>query len=369
MKQNFQSGWIKRLASGAAMAALIAGAAVMGAAPSAAQWYVEGQAGANIPNDSELDGTGFNVDAEIDTGAVGLLTIGYDYDSLFRTGLELGYRTGEIDNVGSVSGQGDVDVLTGMINLFFDFDVGQPAFEPFLGFGLGVAQVDADGVNPVNGQTINDDDIGFAGQLLAGLAYNINDNLALTGTYSFLYVPDLEYSLAGGDVESDYSSHSILVGLRYRFAPPPPPPAAQPAAQPAPQAAAPAPPPPPPPAPPPPKEPEPEPIVRNFIVFFDWDRSDITPEAQAILNQAYDFAQRGGVARITATGHADRSGTITYNQGLSERRAAAVRSALVTLGFPSTGIVTDAKGETQPLVQTEDGVREPQNRRVEIILQ
>ena len=79
MSQQFQSSWIKRLASGAALAALIAGGVFTTATPAAAQWYVEGQAGANIPGDSELDGTGFNVDAEIDTGPVGLLTIGYDY--------------------------------------------------------------------------------------------------------------------------------------------------------------------------------------------------------------------------------------------------------------------------------------------------
>ena len=361
---------IKRALRAAPLCVAMLGLSVSVADTAAAQWYVEGQAGAALPGDSELDGNTFDVDAEIDPGLAGLLTIGYDYDSLFRTGLELGYRQGDIDKVGGVDGSGDVDVLSAMINIFYDFDIGQAGLEPFVGLGFGAAQVDADAVNPVNGGTINDDDIGLAGQVLAGLAYNISDTLALTGTYSYLYVPSLEFSFNGSDVDSDYSAHTVLIGLRYSFAPPAPAPAAAPAAQPAAQAVAPAPPPPPPPpAPEPPKEPEPEPIVRNFIVFFDWDQALITPEARGILGQAYDFAQRGGVARIVATGHADRSGTVTYNQKLSARRAAAVREALVNLGFPANGIATEAKGENDPLVPTEDGVREPQNRRVEIVLE
>ena len=69
-----------------------------------------------------------------------------------------------------------------------------------------------------------------------------------------------------------------------------------------------------------------------------------------------------------ATGHADRSGTVKYNLGLSKRRAEAVKKALVQLGITSNEIATVWKGEAEPLVQTKDGVREPQNRRVEIVL-
>ncbi len=65
-------------------------------------------------------------------------------------------------------------------------------------------------------------------------------------------------------------------------------------------------------------------------------------------------------------GHADKSGTATYNVGLSQRRNAAVRAYLETNGIPGGVIATEAFGETAPLVQTADGVREPQNRRVEV---
>ncbi|HAD86247.1 MAG TPA: hypothetical protein DCG48_02695, partial [Rhodospirillaceae bacterium] len=74
------------------------------------------------------------------------------------------------------------------------------------------------------------------------------------------------------------------------------------------------------------------------------------------------------VTRIETTGHADRSGTDAYNLRLSQRRAESVKAELNRLGIPSGEILTRWKGEREPLVQTPDGAREPQNRRVEIIL-
>ena len=65
-------------------------------------------------------------------------------------------------------------------------------------------------------------------------------------------------------------------------------------------------------------------------------------------------------------GHADRSGSDAYNIGLSEERAAAVAEAMVSAGIPANLITSSAEGESNPRVATDDGVREPQNRRVEI---
>ena len=118
--------------------------------------------------------------------------------------------------------------------------------------------------------------------------------------------------------------------------------------------------------------PEPEPATAAvaqgpYLVFFDWDKSDITPEAWATLRQAAEAAQAGGVSTIQVTGHADRSGTDQYNVGLSERRAEAVAGALASLGLDRDEMRLEWKGESVPLVQTADGVREPQNRRVEIV--
>jgi outer membrane protein OmpA-like peptidoglycan-associated protein len=115
--------------------------------------------------------------------------------------------------------------------------------------------------------------------------------------------------------------------------------------------------------------PAPAPQAPSFMVFFDWDRSDLSAQAMTTIQQAAQAFKQRGNARITATGHTDRSGPDDYNMALSLRRANAVKNALVQNGVPANVISVVGKGETQPLVQTADGVREPQNRRVEIVLQ
>jgi OOP family OmpA-OmpF porin len=108
--------------------------------------------------------------------------------------------------------------------------------------------------------------------------------------------------------------------------------------------------------------------VRNYLVFFDFDRSNITADAQRVIEQAASAAKAGNVSRLQLTGHTDRSGSDAYNMALSTRRGEAVKQALVRLGIPAGSIVVISRGESQPLVPTADGVREPQNRRVEIML-
>lgn len=111
------------------------------------------------------------------------------------------------------------------------------------------------------------------------------------------------------------------------------------------------------------------PREQSFLIFFDFDRSQVTPQGEAVIQRAVETYRRGGTARIVATGHADRAGPPEYNQALSERRAEAVRQALTRAGVQSNQISTNARGESQPLVPTADGVREPQNRRVEIVIE
>jgi OmpA-OmpF porin, OOP family len=111
------------------------------------------------------------------------------------------------------------------------------------------------------------------------------------------------------------------------------------------------------------------PREQSFLVFFDFDQATVTQEGQQVIRRAVDNYRRTGTGpRIVATGHADRAGQPDYNMTLSDRRAIAVRQALVAAGIPDTAISTQARGETQPLVPTPDGEREPQNRRVEIAM-
>jgi outer membrane immunogenic protein len=142
---------------------------------------------------------------------------------------------------------------------------------------------------------------------------------------------------------STFTEDIVRVGLNYHFAPPPPPPA--PAAMPAPPPAAP----------------------KVFIVFFDWDKDRITPEGMQIISQAAAAYKSGAPVQIQVTGYTDRSGSPGYNQRLSERRANNVAKALAAQGVPPAQMVVSGRGENDNRVPTANGVREPQNRRVEIV--
>ncbi len=117
-------------------------------------------------------------------------------------------------------------------------------------------------------------------------------------------------------------------------------------------------------APPPPPPPAPQ----SFMVFFDWDSAKLNPQATSVVGQAAAAYKTKGSSRITATGHTDTSGTEAYNMALSLRRANAVKDALVQQGVPATAIAVVGRGEQGLLVQTGPNVREPQNRRVEIVI-
>ena len=102
-------------------------------------------------------------------------------------------------------------------------------------------------------------------------------------------------------------------------------------------------------------------------MFFDFDKYDITSEAASILNSAVTAYANCGTARVMLAGHTDRAGTEEYNMGLAKRRNDSVRSYMTGRGVPAGSITSEAFGETKPRVPTADGVREAQNRRVEVI--
>jgi hypothetical protein len=108
--------------------------------------------------------------------------------------------------------------------------------------------------------------------------------------------------------------------------------------------------------------------ARTYLVFFDWDRADLSARARQVIADAAQNVSHVQVTRIEVNGHADRTGSAAYNQTLSERRAQNVAAELVRNGVPQNIITVQGFGYTRPLVPTGPGVREPQNRRVEIIL-
>ncbi len=102
------------------------------------------------------------------------------------------------------------------------------------------------------------------------------------------------------------------------------------------------------------------------IVFFEWD-SDAPPEsAVQTLNGVIANQKMCEWGSLGVTGHADRSGSDSYNDALSVRRATAVANLLDSLGMPRSVLQVSGKGESEPKVPTADGERNPSNRRVEI---
>jgi outer membrane protein OmpA-like peptidoglycan-associated protein len=315
------------------MKSLIAAAALMIGAPAVAnaQWYVGADAGANYMQDPGVR------NSNSDWGWLGLGQVGYNFGGP-KVELEGGYRNNS-----------DISSWSAMVNGIYEF-LPNSQWHPFVGAGIGWAWLDGD----FAGNNANNSDNKFAYQGIAGVAYDVTSNWALKAQYRYFATLDTDLGPAN-DQNAEYRNHSLLVGFTYKFAKPTPAPApvAAPVAAPAP-APAPA--------------PKAAAVQKQFLVFFDFNKSDITPEANKVITQAAAAAKQGNAASISLTGHADRSGSDKYNQALSLKRANGVKDQLVKQGIPAEQISVVAKGESEPLVATPDGVREPQNRRVEIVL-
>jgi iron complex outermembrane receptor protein len=108
---------------------------------------------------------------------------------------------------------------------------------------------------------------------------------------------------------------------------------------------------------------------KSYLVFFDFNKSDLTSQATAIVDQAAKNAGPAKVTKLEVTGHTDTVGSDAYNMRLSRRRAESVAAQLEKDGIPSSEIEIVAKGKRDLLVPTADGVKEPQNRRVQIVYQ
>jgi OOP family OmpA-OmpF porin len=345
----------------------LAAAPVSGWADTVSGPYVSLGAGWNHMQDetvtaASLEGratTKFNGPASFNEGFVGLGSLGWGFGNGLRTELEASYRWNTLRSVtGAGSTGGNEDKYGGMVNVLYDFDLGG-SITPYIGVGAGVESVgirNGSLAGPNYYITLQHPQVEFAYQAMVGAALALPvPGLSLTAEYRFLGIEGdpLIYGqfFAPGVARpasfkfSDDYNHSILIGLRYAFytaepVPPPPPVAPVPAPAPA----------------------------RTYLVFFDWDRADLTDRARQIIAEAAQASTRVQFTQIEVQGNADRSGTPAYNQALSLRRAQTVAAELVRLGVARTAIDIQAFGDTRPLVPTAPGVREPQNRRVAIIL-
>jgi OmpA-OmpF porin, OOP family len=104
-----------------------------------------------------------------------------------------------------------------------------------------------------------------------------------------------------------------------------------------------------------------------YLVFFDWDKYNLTNEGAQVLELAADKWKAGGSRQIRVTGYTAMTGSAAHNQRLSEHRAAAVATVLERLGIPRNEMLVTGRGMNDPRVPTLLGVHEPQNDRVEIV--
>jgi outer membrane protein OmpA-like peptidoglycan-associated protein len=329
--------------------------------------YVSIGVGANFMQDQhlysmELAGTPtsrFTGQARFDPGFVGVTSLGWGFGNGLRAEIEGNYRYNSAKSIaGGTLQQGSEQKYGAMVNLLYDFNLGWPV-TPYIGVGVGEQTVEwrNGGVTaPDTFIRLQHPDIDVAYQAIIGASFDLPvPGLALTAEYRLLGQPARhviygQYFAPGvaKPAEARFAddfNHSLLIGLRYAFNGAPPAPA---------DAVV---------TPPPARE-----AARTYLVFFDWDRADLTDRARQIIAEAAQATTRVQVTRIEVDGHTDRSGTAAYNQGLSVRRGQTVANELVRLGVPRAAITVQGFGETRPLVPTADGVREPQNRRVEIIL-
>ena len=289
--------------------------------------------------------------------------IGYKWPEDFRSEFEFGFRNATVSAVDSASWLGRQSAVTLMANILYDVGVGT-TFQPYVGGGAGLAITKWDGVRGTGSPIFTDTSSKFQWQGIAGVTIPLREQIDLYIDYR--YANSLKNRFDSDPTGSrisghDDASHNVFLGLRYAFGkkdepaaepPPPPPPPAPPAPPPAPPA--------PPPAPP---------VPQNFLVFFGFDNSSLGEDAGKIVMEAAEYAKASGRSTISVTGHTDTSGSTAYNMALSERRALAVKQALVAQGISEDEIVVMHKGESTPLVATGDNVKEPQNRRVEIVME
>lgn len=330
-------------------------------------WYVGGEAGVTkVPGIGfDAPNNGWRQKQDLGYGVLG--QVGYGFGPVRLEG-ELGFRRNDLSTFsnsdGDLSPNGSIGGISGMANIYYDFNTGT-RFTPYLGGGIGGLDLSANHI-AAGGVGVSDDSrLAFAYQGIAGISYAVDEALSIKADYRYLRTADeslqLESSYGGGRASAAYASHAIMIGFTYKF------PAPKPAARtetvmqtPAPVPMAPA---------PMAKPVVATPIARSFMLFFDWDKSDLSPEARSIIQQAADNAKKNHSVAIKATGYTDLSGTEPYNLKLSVRRGDAVKAMLVQQGIPADEISVVGKGKSDPLVPTKDGVREAQNRRVTITLE
>jgi len=371
---------------------LFAAAATLAIAPAAHAYQgLYGAIGAGLnyvqpDQDTEFFGAINGADSEIDyNNGIGVYTtLGYAFGNGLRSELEYSYRDNDARHIAGDGAaftgfnpvSGGIEAHALMVNILKDFDTGNN-ITPYVGLGVGAASLNAEyfgdsgpttafGLTPI---AIDDNQKALAYQGIAGIAVALAENLSLDLSYRYFATnsPKFDGTVDGRPVtiRQDYDVHSLFAGLRWNFG------AAAPVApaveykdcwdgSSVPVSA----------------ECPPELVETTaadldpiqFIVYFDYDKSNLTPEASNLVREASARALANDIEGVVVQGNTDTSGGSAYNQALSQRRANVVRDALIANGVSSDIIRTESNGESNLAKSTPDGTREPLNRRTEVTI-
>ncbi|MCI5044356.1 MAG: OmpA family protein [Aquisalinus sp.] len=389
-----------------------AGSLALGSAAHAGDWYTSLGAGYTFSNDENdfessdaIPGAtggsfasstfGFNDNYDLDEALNIYGAVGKHLKNGFRAEFEAATRTQNIDSFDGPSGGyggipsdgnvGEVRVTTYMLNAYKDFgDKIGSRVDPYLGLGIGIARFrsEVNNVNVTNGTfaaattdpytvVVGDRDSALAYQAMAGLAFDLAENLDFDIRYRYLVTDEFDYKgFVNGplaELDSEYNANEITAGFRWTFGAPAP--VASPAPAPTvtykncpdgsrieaslecPAAIV---------------EEVDAPKDLGFTVYFDFDKSNLSDAARRVINERTSEALQYDISGVSVQGNTDTSGSSAYNNALSARRAGVVRDALVANGVSGGLIDTDALGETNLDKPTADGVREPLNRRTDV---
>lgn len=359
---------------------LMLGTSLSATAQSEDYTYGGFQLGLSGAVDDDLRGVeNSNLDLHLDKdlGFVTGLYFGRNIDK-WRYELEYALRKNDIGSVfvnnpdrlalpaGSNPASGTQQSDSLMANVHYNFaSIGD--WKAYAGAGLGMSLIELDGVSSNGVSIARSRNWEPAGQVMVQLTKAIGQLELGIGARHFRTTRG-DFGTAARKASYRFVNNEVFARVSWKFGE-----KSQPAPQePAPVAVAQPTPPPvvqqPAPAPEPAPEPAPAPMPGPFMVFFDFDKSALTADAQSIVERAAGVYREFGGTRINAIGHTDRAGANRYNDALAMRRAEAVKAALIAEGVPASRISIRAEGETSPMVATDDGVREWQNRRVEIII-
>jgi OOP family OmpA-OmpF porin len=338
---------IRNVLLGAAASLLVAGTASADYT-SPTGWYMSLGAGANWLQDGDYqwyqsgDATD-NGEFQYNEGYIVSGAVGYDFGRNWRVEFEVAYRDNDVDSTCDSGGDCDttsaqVWELSQMVNVLYDMPLGGN-WEASVGAGIG-----GNLVVLKEWDSLDMDDYVLAGQLLAQVGYRFADRWQVYADYRYMVLDDANMRYLTNpeyDFEIEKSEHALLVGLRFDLQ----------------RDGA---------APERPRETGGAP--KQFIVFFGFNKSNLTAEAARVVTEAAAAAKKYGSASISVVGHTDTVGSNDYNMRLSMRRSQAVKDGLMANGIAADMITTGGRGEAELMVQTGDSVKEPQNRRATIDL-